>query len=387
MSKINLPVLFKQNDPQWGSKPLGFNTDPKFNLRDFGCLVASLSSIAKYYGKDTNPDLLNEALKLTKGFVNGGSYIWGALNKMYPDIEETKTNTPKELTDSQMKDIQTSIDQGYPVVLCIDYNQKTLGLETHYVVAVDYNPNNENDFTIFDPLDGQIKSLHAYLGWFRPNARKAIEQYIIYKGKVPKIESVNATPLSPELKEGSMVISIKDNERNIQDGANWRAVCAYLELDPNTTTFDQVKSTIAGYKSLKTDYENRRAELEQEMAKLKQEVENKAEQVGRLEFELTNQVKLGNERFANLNKAIKQIGENDILWQGKYNELYSRYDSAMKEKGEALNKLAGKKAELEIIEKVEKKIEKIEKIDWLKVFLLYPLEDLFRIKKDNGKSN
>jgi hypothetical protein len=57
------------------------------------------------------------------------------------------------------------------------------------VTIVAYNPDDENDFTVLDPIDGKFRSLKKYLGFFMPSARRTIEAYVVYS-------SMNSSSLS-----------------------------------------------------------------------------------------------------------------------------------------------------------------------------------------------
>jgi len=171
-------------DNRWGSALLGFNTDPRYNIHNYGCLLVCLAIVACYHGKNVTPKDMNELLKDVGGFSNGGCYNWGAISKIFKDIEERWVGTPRPLTDSQMDSIKEALDSGFPVIAQLDYNPRTAKLDMHYVLFIGYNPEDENDFTIVDPLGGKVVSLKKYLGWWRPNARRTIEQFIIYEGAV-----------------------------------------------------------------------------------------------------------------------------------------------------------------------------------------------------------
>ena len=186
-----------QKDSRWARKLLGFNTDPQYDIYNYGCLITCLAMVSGYYGKDTNPEDINNILKASEGFSNGGFYNWGAIAKVFKDIKEYWVGTPDPLTDEQMNRIKSALDDGFPVMVQLDSNPKTVKLDMHYVLLIGYNPSDENDFTIADPVDGTIVSLKKYLGWWRPSARRTIEQFIIYEGKAP----ADTTILENRIKE------------------------------------------------------------------------------------------------------------------------------------------------------------------------------------------
>lgn len=184
MKKITIPTLYSQWNIKWANKLLGFNTVSTYNIYNYGCLITCLAMVSKYYGFDEDPSDINDKLKSKNGFVQGGLYVWGSITKVHTSIKEKLTRTPTPLTDAQYKEIKDAIDKGYPVMLQIDVNPKTVALDMHYVLCIGYNPQDENDLLIADPLGGKERSLKDYLGWFRPNMRRTIEQYVIYEGKV-----------------------------------------------------------------------------------------------------------------------------------------------------------------------------------------------------------
>jgi uncharacterized protein YvpB len=225
--RITLPVIFSQFDPRWAAIFLGFNNSNPYNIYNYGCLITCLAMLSKYYGQDENPQTINDKLKDVKGFsAASGDYVWGSITKLFKDIKEKLVVTPDVLTDAQIGEIKTAIDQGFPVMIQLDYNPKTVENETHYVLIVDYNPNDENDFTIADPLGGKQHSLKDYLGWYKPSARKTINQYIVYSGNVPA--------------HGSDMIDVpaKDFPNLVHGSSEWdKTVHEYIgpDADPKST--------------------------------------------------------------------------------------------------------------------------------------------------------
>lgn len=226
---ITLPKILNQQDARWANALLGNNNLSRFNIFNYGCLLTDICMILAYFGHDMTVLELNELLKKNRGFVpNGGDYVWGAVRGLYPEMGEHKTDTPGLLTDSQMAEIKNSIDSGYPVLLLIDYNPKTVIVDFHYVIAVGYNPADENDFTVVDPIGGATHSLKDYLGGFFPSARKTIQQYAIFTGNKPTVL------------ENAILVRIEDNERNVRKATQYDEVCNYLKLDSNMATSTDV---------------------------------------------------------------------------------------------------------------------------------------------------
>jgi hypothetical protein len=273
--------------------------------------------LSQYFGKGETPATINEKLKGVNGFVTGGNYIWGSITKIHKDITETVIETPLPLTDGQINKIKQEIDEGYPVMCQIDYNPQTVKSDQHFVLIVGYNPAEENDFTIADPLGGAEVSLKKYLGWLKPSARKSIDKFICYRGPKPKITA----DMIPILKEHFKVFVHNDQQ--------WHKLIAYLELgtDPNTTQFEDVQRVIAGYKSNKTDLENRLNNKEEELRRALTEIENQKDKLANTIKECQTTIDLKNaeckalaQNASNVSKLKEEYEGKILLIQGNLRE-------------------------------------------------------------------
>lgn len=281
--------------------------------------------LSKYYGKDETPQTINDKLKTVKGFaVGGGDYIWGSFHKVFNDIAEVKTDTPDVLTDNQINQIKSSLDQNYPVMVQLDYNPKTVANETHYVLIVDYNPSEENDFTIADPLGGKIHSLKDYLGWYKPSVRKTINQIILFTGPKPTTQNDAET-------YGLLV----------KKSTQWDLTVAYVEAgDPNHTLFENVKSIIAGLKSAVTDSQNKLNTAEANLATANQEIANRIEQIARIQVDCQTQLATQKAYYEAQIKDIPNAANLKKYYEGIVADYTSKLDVASKEKGRLQNELA-----------------------------------------------
>ena len=171
---MTLPI-FGQRDLRWGSKKLGTSASI---ISNYGCLLCVLASVAKYYGKDTDPDRLNTALVSVGGFASGNLYIWNSLNKVYGDICETKNvRTPAAVTPTQFAEIEKELEEGRPVILQVDFNPGTPAVDMHFVVACGKEG---IEYKVMDPWYGDVASLSRY---GRPPV--TIQQYVFTKGPLP----------------------------------------------------------------------------------------------------------------------------------------------------------------------------------------------------------
>lgn len=321
--KTQLPIVYSQQDSRWGKTMLGFNTQLPYNMENYGCLVTCLSMVCRYYGKDIDPGTLNQKLKDIKGFANSGDYVYGSVPKIYTDIKETRYITPSLLTDAQINEIKASLDAGYPVIIGLDYNPKDVDYDSHFVVIVDYDASDENNFTIADPLGGKVHSLKDYLGWFKPSARGTIERYIITSGPKPKLNSESIPVL-------------KTDFANLVHGSeNWDKTVEYTKpgADPKATRFEDVQTVIAGIKSRQTDLENQLKMAISERDNARTEVKNQEDKLANILNECQTNEKLKEVESIALKKSLseqeKVVGE----YRGTIESLQGQLRDVQKQVG------------------------------------------------------
>lgn len=175
---LYFPKVYSQKALPWGKEKLG---QSDLEIEDYGCLETNLTNIANYFGHSINPSSMNKKINDIAGFM-GADYKWGALPKVFSDIKENYQRTSSKLTDEQVAEIKQSIDDGNPVMIWIDYNPATVKNDMHWVVIIGYDCNDENNFTIIDPIDGKTRSLKEYLKFLIGTMRRTIEAYVIYSG-------------------------------------------------------------------------------------------------------------------------------------------------------------------------------------------------------------
>jgi hypothetical protein len=343
--KIELPIIYSQWDVRWADKMLGYNKNLPYNFHNFACLITCQAMCLRYYGIDATPITVNDSLLnlgQNIGFASGtGNYVWGALSKVWKQISEKRTVTPNLLTDAQIGEIKGAIDKGFPVMVEIDVNPKTVQADMHFVLFIGYDPNDENNFTIADPLGGRIRSLKDYLGFLVPNARRTISQYIIYSGTVPQ-NATNTMPVDKQLFR-DLVHGSSEWDKTVKEYKG--------DANPKATFFEDVQKVVNGIKSRSTDLENQNKEKDAKLAAAAQEIENRKEQVSRLEQQLIDKDKTHKAELdalkASMPDASKLIGE----YQGRIKVLEGQVDEVSKAKGQALNELAVKTTECERLQR------------------------------------
>lgn len=320
-------------DSRWSGILLGYNTQAQFNIYNYGCLINCLAMVARYYNKAYDPAGINKAFKdmgAGKAFVaGGGDYVWGGFHLLFGDIEEKRIRTPDLLSDAQIGEIKSAIDAGYPVMVQLDVNPRTVENDQHFVLIVGYDPNDENNFTIADPLGGKLHSMKDYLGWFKPNARNTIEQYAIYKGPVPKIPA-SSIPVPAD------VFPVL-----VHKSTQWdQTTNEYLPgQDPAKTTFDNLKAVITGIKSRITDLTN-------QVASAQADSKSKDERISNLEGQVLQEQNLKKDLTDKLNDALKSSAQVVGVYEGKLKEKQGSIDTLIKEKGDLNTQLAQAQAQL-----------------------------------------
>ncbi len=344
--KITLPILYSQWDDRWAKNLLGFNTDPKFNMYNYGCYVTAWAMVCRYYGKEVDPGQLNQKLKdlgPKKGF-DGGNYVPGGVHLLYGDIKETRTATPSAVTDAQLGEIRTAIDNGYPVICGIDVNPRTVAYDSHFVVLVDYNPNEENDFTIADPLGGKLRSLKDYLGWLVPGVRNTIYSYVITSGPKPKYG-------------GEMIPILKEHyELYIKNHDQWHKLVHYLkpEADPNDTLFEDIQTVIAGIKSRQTDLENQLATAIEDKQLAETEVANQKDKLANAQAECQRELKLQKAEYEAQISAIPNVSKLEAQYKGMISDLEGQLREAQKQVGLRDLEITRLKGDVEVAGLLEK---------------------------------
>lgn len=175
MEKQLTVPLFSQRDPKWSKLKLGTGTG---TIGDFGCLLVSCAMLAKYYGKDTNPEQLNKLFIQNNSYANGNLYKWyEGLSKVYSDIELLSlVDTPDPVSSSQFNLMKNEINEGRPVILQVDFYPATAQPDMHFVLLVGYDDKN---YYVADPFYGDISNLNRY-----GDPKYTILKYAFHKGNL-----------------------------------------------------------------------------------------------------------------------------------------------------------------------------------------------------------
>lgn len=154
--------LYWQRDSRWKDKPLGTSG----TIGSYGCAMVAETNILNQLGVNTNPILNNAWRTANGGYRNGNLIDWAKVTVQHPSIIwEEKTYNP---TDAMIKQ---KLNDGCGLVLLVDHNEGTPGLDEHWVNTV---PTNDGAIWIHDPWDNVTLKL-------RDRYKKALQQYSSYK--------------------------------------------------------------------------------------------------------------------------------------------------------------------------------------------------------------
>lgn len=364
--KVILPVIFNQLEEKNKNILLGLNTDYKYNLYNYGCMFFDLLAAVRYYGKTETVDTFMKKLIDNGGFIKGGLYVHNTLTKLYPELQEKWVATPNLLTDAQMAEIKAALDQGYPVMVKVDYNPSTLPIEEHYLNVVDYNQNDENDMTGADPLGGKLIPMKAYFSWTKYNIRKIIEAYCIISGPIPTqispstpsitptypVESPKTpeptvpsnsqpsqapekTPTPIEKPEPPSAIQPEKTptESTVDSAVNAKSdvlasVVDYLEIDknPEDTTFEDIRRRIAGIKSTSTDYWNKKEAAEKQLVVTAPTIQSLNDTISNLEGELIRMQKAHKAEVEAIESTVQSPRNLKRQFDAIYYDLKAKHD-------------------------------------------------------------
>ena len=295
----NYPKLFSQRDPQWAGIQLGNAAGS--TLGDYGCYDTCFAMIACYFGKDTNPAKLNQDFKAGNIYVNANLLTDDALNKIYGDIQYVGSDH-YESVPADLSKLQSYMqDDSLTVTLCIDMGVNGY----HFVEAVDCDG---KTVTIANPWTGNVEPFSNLYG----NPVTQILRYIVYKGVVKKMVQVPSDDF-----EGLVFKSTQHDK-----------MVPYLGLnDPRNTTFEDEQKVVAGYKSRATD-------LQTKLDVASSEASSRTEQVGRLQGQLTDEVKLRGALTDKLNATVNSMPGIQKVYEDRIGVLQGQIDQMGRDKGQ-----------------------------------------------------
>lgn len=162
---------FTQNNPNWKDMTIGFSDS---TIDDYGCAIASVSMVFKYYGIDIDPGRLSKQPIFYYDLI-----VWPKQWR-YLDLVKNSGHKSGGLTSDDWSLIDREIASGHPVIVFI----KARGNAGHYVVI---HSKDKKGYVVHDPMMWNNQSgANIYLSTTRKyleslyKTNTVIDQYIIY---------------------------------------------------------------------------------------------------------------------------------------------------------------------------------------------------------------
>ena len=149
---------------QWDSRwrDIKMNNQTGETLKNYGCLMTVISMIARIYGVETNPALVDKWIEAHGGYPANGSYMpmnmqVGFLNDVLDKKGSMSTIYSENPTQHGLLNVGKHLEAGRPVILHIEspINPK----DGHFVLAVGTDAN--GNYICADPNGGKQVTIEA----------------------------------------------------------------------------------------------------------------------------------------------------------------------------------------------------------------------------------
>lgn len=154
MNKLLEVKPLSQRDPQWSRILLGFSTQ---TIGNFGCVDTVVAMMCLYFGKITDPAVLNESMKSVGGFVGQTKNLfnWPAITSFYPDILYKGTLNYSNIP-ADVNFLKSQIDKRFPTPIRVEADEIGTPKGDHFLLVTGYD---DNDLWVIDPWD---ENPHAF---------------------------------------------------------------------------------------------------------------------------------------------------------------------------------------------------------------------------------
>ncbi len=133
-----------QNDPQWKDTKLGNQASE--TIGSWGCLLTSITMMLNAAGYNETPATANEKLKQGGGF-DSAMLIPCMVPYVFPNVS-LRAFEPCEGRAAPTAQMDAALAAGKPIIVCVDWNPKEEGVQTHWVLLKEKK---DNDYLIYDP--------------------------------------------------------------------------------------------------------------------------------------------------------------------------------------------------------------------------------------------
>lgn len=312
-----LPIVFGQTDYL---QQLGTTGG---SIKDYGCYVTTMATLARACGKETDPVELNK-LYIQKGLYKDGSLMYdNNLTQVFSDIvyQQTINFTPEKPFDIEqlrelMKDPSTWVI--IKIAVPAPYN-------THFVLCAGVN----GVIHIADPMTKHIDDFSTRYG----DPKQTILKLVIYKG-------------------APLILNGDDSLRAERD-INWNTAAEIAAAFGIVATPDDKPGMVAEAKEKANSYNQQIASLTLQLS----EVNKKYETEQRTNLDLKREIE-------EIHKQDRNYGQEALDAQHKVTELQNGVAEIAKDTGVPFNPEDSKKVIEEVKAKVKAFIEESKKTEF-----------------------
>ncbi len=134
-----------QLDDRWQNERLGTSYT---TIGQYGCLLTCVAMLLNFYGHDTDPKRLNDALKVNNGFAGGNLLVWDAVKSVYPDVLFAN-----RYYGNRLDKLDENLALGNPAIVKVDGDPKTYLIDDHWVLVIGKC---SGKYILADPIDGAL---------------------------------------------------------------------------------------------------------------------------------------------------------------------------------------------------------------------------------------
>lgn len=352
--KLQIDTKYSQRDGQWAGIMLGFNTVAPYTIGNFGCKLTCLAMYARAIGKMETPATLNEKLKTTNQFTNGGelnndncfNVVFGDVNLKYQSRKYDDL-----IPDTLLTTMKQYLDQGYVLFAEIDFYPATVNEDMHFVLINGYDDQN---WYCVDPWTGTQVTLAVY-----GDVKRVLYRVYCYDKTLSK--------------EGETItIPVETNDTNVKKATQWDAtVGKYVpNKDPKDALFADLQAVVAGYLSIATTAQNDKLEIQKQLAIANTEIENQKDKVANIQADCQKSYDLLLGDYNTLKSTAVTIEKLRGQYQGTVDEQAGTIRALQKQSGLDAITIADQKTQIDNLKSTQAKSYKVGELlqmIWLKV--------------------
>ena len=169
-------MIFSQRDRRWAKNRLGYS---RLTIGGYGCLITSYAMVLRFYGRKTDPAMINRLLTKNGGYTSGGALYWNVLPNIYDYDQKLVDVRNRPVTRDELDELKRYV-KDRPAIIQVDMNPNTARQDMHFAVVYGYE---NGQFLIADPWTGDTATLQRYFGAANTSESKAIYRIVYFSPK------------------------------------------------------------------------------------------------------------------------------------------------------------------------------------------------------------